>query len=106
MKRSRIMAAAVVAAAALAWMGPSGAVAGGSDRPDRPVTVDQPLRVLGARADLLIGTAVDMAALAADAPYRERVRTEFSAVTAENVDQFLGSASGRFPIRAAGRLRR
>ena len=80
------MAAALVAVGALAWIGPSGAVADsrhGSSA--KPVTVDQPLRVLGAKADLLVGTAVDMNALNTDTPYRERVRTEFSAVTAENV---------------------
>ena len=85
MKRSRMMAAAAIAVCTLAWIGPSDAVAGGSDRPDKPTTVDLPLRVLGARSDLLIGTAVDMNAYNQDTPYRERVGREFSAVTAENV---------------------
>lgn len=40
---------------------------------------------LGKRADLRIGTAVDMAALAADAPYRSKAAGEFTSVTPENV---------------------
>nr|WSW70704.1 endo-1,4-beta-xylanase [Streptomyces sp. NBC_00995] len=40
---------------------------------------------LGRRADLRIGTAVDMAALAADAPYRAKAAGEFTSVTPENV---------------------
>ncbi|RSM58133.1 1,4-beta-xylanase [Actinoplanes sp. ATCC 53533] len=43
------------------------------------------LRTVGDRAGLRIGTAVDMAALAGDAPYRAAVAREFSTVTAENV---------------------
>ncbi|WP_327365900.1 endo-1,4-beta-xylanase [Streptomyces sp. NBC_01217] len=39
---------------------------------------------LGKRADLRIGTAVDMSALATDAPYRAKVAGEFSSVTPEN----------------------
>ena len=51
----------------------------------RPQATDLPLRELVRPNDLRIGTAVDMAALAADATYRERIATEFSSVTAENV---------------------
>ncbi|MFD7864300.1 endo-1,4-beta-xylanase [Streptomyces sp. NPDC059783] len=40
---------------------------------------------LGQRAGLRIGTAVDMDALAADAPYRARAAGEFTSVTPENV---------------------
>ncbi|MFF1835939.1 endo-1,4-beta-xylanase [Streptomyces sp. NPDC058231] len=40
---------------------------------------------LGERAGVRIGTAVDMAALAADAPYRAKAAGEFSSVTPENV---------------------
>lgn len=40
---------------------------------------------LGERAHLRIGTAVDMAALAADAPYRAKAAGEFTSVTPENV---------------------
>jgi endo-1,4-beta-xylanase len=43
------------------------------------------LRTLADRAGIRIGTAVDMAALAGDAPYRAAVAREFSTVTAENV---------------------
>jgi endo-1,4-beta-xylanase len=43
------------------------------------------LRAPADRADLRIGTAVDMAALAADDAYRAAVGREFSTVTAENV---------------------
>jgi endo-1,4-beta-xylanase len=43
------------------------------------------LRALADRAGLRIGTAVDMTALADDAPYRAAVAREFSTVTAENV---------------------
>jgi endo-1,4-beta-xylanase len=43
------------------------------------------VRALADRAGLRIGTAVDMTALADDAPYRAAVAREFSTVTAENV---------------------
>jgi len=43
------------------------------------------LRALADRADLRIGTAVDMTALADDDAYRTAVAREFSTVTAENV---------------------
>ncbi|MCX4536807.1 endo-1,4-beta-xylanase [Streptomyces sp. NBC_00841] len=43
------------------------------------------LGALGKRADLRIGTAVDMSALASDAPYRAEAAGEFSSVTPENV---------------------
>ncbi len=43
------------------------------------------LRALADRADLRIGTAVDMAALAGNDAYRAAVAREFSTVTAENV---------------------
>lgn len=45
---------------------------------------DQPLRQLAGR-ELLIGTAVDHAAFTSDATYRDRVGSEFSSITAENV---------------------
>jgi endo-1,4-beta-xylanase len=50
-----------------------------------PGTAPAGLRALADRAGLRIGTAVDMAALADDAPYRAAVAREFSTVTAENV---------------------
>ncbi len=52
-----------------------------SHRPD----ADPTLRSLAGRVGLRVGTAVDMNALANDATYRERIATEFSSVTAENV---------------------
>jgi endo-1,4-beta-xylanase len=75
---------AALAAGALAWIGPSGATAGPGS-PDHAQPVDQSLRSLAARHDLLVGTAVDMTAYNQDTPYRQRIATEFSAVTAENV---------------------
>jgi endo-1,4-beta-xylanase len=45
----------------------------------------QTLRALAARQHLRVGTAVDTDALAADAPYRDKVGAEFSTVTPENV---------------------
>ncbi|MFI6487676.1 endo-1,4-beta-xylanase [Streptomyces sp. NPDC050564] len=44
-----------------------------------------PLRALADRADVRIGTAVDMTALAEDTTYRRTTAREFSSVTAENV---------------------
>ncbi|TRV78239.1 endo-1,4-beta-xylanase [Streptomyces sp. 130] len=43
------------------------------------------LGALGLRSGVRIGTAVDMAALADDAPYRAKAASEFSSVTPENV---------------------
>ncbi len=50
-----------------------------------PEVRDRTLRDLAKRSDLHIGTAVDMDAFGADNAYRERIATEFSVVTAENV---------------------
>jgi endo-1,4-beta-xylanase len=50
-----------------------------------PVPITQPLRVLGARDDLFIGTAVDMNALNNEPTYNARVASEFNSVTPENV---------------------
>jgi endo-1,4-beta-xylanase len=53
-----------------------------------PAAANEQAGTLGALArqnHLLIGTAVDMAALAGDATYKDRIATEFSSVTAENV---------------------
>ncbi|WP_369233873.1 endo-1,4-beta-xylanase [Streptomyces sp. R21] len=46
---------------------------------------EPPLRALADRADLRIGTAVDMTALADDTAYRRTTAREFSSLTAENV---------------------
>lgn len=75
MKVSRLAAAGVLAAASLYSVVPVTAAAEG---------VDRPLRDLAGR-HLLIGTAVDHDALTADRTYRERIATEFSSITAENV---------------------
>lgn len=56
------------------------------------------LRALARRADLRIGTAVDMAAFAADAVYREHVNREFSTVT-------TGTGSGCAGTRSSGTTR-
>jgi endo-1,4-beta-xylanase len=67
---------------------------------------DQPLRVLAARHRLPIGTAVGDAALTGDAAYRDRVGTEFSSVTPENVMKWevLEPARGQYDWAAADRL--
>ncbi|MCT2581524.1 endo-1,4-beta-xylanase [Actinophytocola gossypii] len=88
MKVSHVAATAVLAAATLYSVLPAAAGSPEPGRhhhhPHRPVDVDQPLRDLAGR-QLLVGTAVDHAAYTADAEYRERVHTEFSSITAENV---------------------
>jgi endo-1,4-beta-xylanase len=76
MKVSHLAAAAVLVAATVYSVLP----AAGESAPAR----DDSLRSLAGR-HLLIGTAVDQSAYAADATYRARVATEFSSVTAENV---------------------
>ncbi|MFJ6215842.1 endo-1,4-beta-xylanase [Streptomyces sp. NPDC092296] len=53
--------------------------------PKAPAAKAQTLGSLGLRAGVRIGTAVDMSALADDAPYRAKVAGEFSSVTPENV---------------------
>ncbi|MGP4046760.1 endo-1,4-beta-xylanase [Streptomyces sp. 2A115] len=52
---------------------------------EAPGGAQAPLRTLADRADLRIGTAVDMAALADDTTYRRTTGREFNSVTAENV---------------------
>jgi endo-1,4-beta-xylanase len=74
--------ATVLAAAALYTVLPS--AAGAPQVASGPTDLDRPLRELAGR-ELLIGTAVDHAAFTADEVYRERIRTEFSSITAENV---------------------
>lgn len=68
--------------------------------------VDAPLRDLAKRAGLLVGTAVDADAFATDTPYRERIATEFSSITAENVMkwQLVEPARGTLDFAAADRL--
>ncbi|WP_405456514.1 endo-1,4-beta-xylanase [Streptomyces sp. NBC_00101] len=64
------------------------------------------LRTLAERPDLLIGTAVDASALAADAPYRAGVASEFSSVTAENAMKWevVEPARGSYDWSQADRL--
>jgi endo-1,4-beta-xylanase len=71
-----------------------------------PARPDQPLRALGDRVDLRIGTAVDMDAYNTDTTYRERIATEFSVVTAENVMKWgvVEPERGRYDWTAADQL--
>jgi endo-1,4-beta-xylanase len=89
MKKLSLALAGVLAAGVVAAIGPSGAVATGPGHGPLivhgPQQIDRPLRVLASRHDLRIGTAVNMTALAEDAPYRQITAREFSNVTAENV---------------------
>ncbi|GIG90810.1 endo-1,4-beta-xylanase [Plantactinospora endophytica] len=101
MKKIRIAMVGVLAAGALYTVGPSTATAAPTQVPlgaaqaqskgnsaartSGAPNTDLPLRLLAKQHGLGIGTAVDMAALAADTAYRERAAQEFSAVTAENV---------------------
>lgn len=90
MKQLRLVMVGALALGALGLVGPSAATAtipsaGVPPHADRAKSIDQPLRVLAKRHDLLVGTAVNMDVLDSDRPYREKVTTEFSAVTAENV---------------------
>ncbi|WP_330237827.1 endo-1,4-beta-xylanase [Streptomyces sp. NBC_00525] len=64
------------------------------------------LGALGERAGVRIGTAVDMAALADDAPYRAKAATEFGSVTAENVMKWevVEPSRGRYDWKAADEL--
>lgn len=90
MKQLRLVMVGALTLGALGLVGPSTATAtvpatGVPPAADRAKSIDQPLRVLAKRHDLLVGTAVNMDALATEADYREKVETEFNAVTAENV---------------------
>ncbi|GAB3435145.1 endo-1,4-beta-xylanase [Actinophytocola sediminis] len=84
MKVSPVAAAlaAALAAATLFAVLPSATGAPGAGA--GPTDPDRPLRELTDR-HLLIGTAVDHAAQADDPVYRDRIATEFSSITAENV---------------------
>jgi endo-1,4-beta-xylanase len=82
MKVLPVAVATVLAAATLYTVLPS--AAGAPQGAAGPTDPDRPLRELAGR-ELLIGTAVDHAAFTTDAVYRERIRTEFSSITAENV---------------------
>jgi endo-1,4-beta-xylanase len=61
------------------------AVAGSTPASAHPGADDGSLRAAARGSGVRIGTAVDMAALAADAPYKAAVAREFDTVTPENV---------------------
>ncbi|HEV7897751.1 MAG TPA: endo-1,4-beta-xylanase [Planosporangium sp.] len=106
MKMARFATVGAVAAAVLLTFQLPGASADEPGRGDRAQPIDQSLRALGNRHDLRIGTAVDMAALSGDGPYRDRVGTEFSTVTAENVMKWetIEPKRGSFDFSAADQL--
>jgi endo-1,4-beta-xylanase len=79
MKVTRTIAAGGLVTAMILSLNSVAAAHGG------PSWEDESLAGLGMRSDLRIGTAVDMDAFASDTTYRERIATEFSSVTAENV---------------------
>ncbi|MGW2477090.1 endo-1,4-beta-xylanase [Streptomyces sp. NPDC001665] len=74
----------------------------GGGSKDRATT----LGALGQRSGVRIGTAVDMAALADDAPYRARAASEFSSVTPENVMKWevVEPSRGRYDWKEADKL--
>ncbi|GGY88364.1 endo-1,4-beta-xylanase [Streptomyces nitrosporeus] len=80
-------AAAVLLVSAFTLTSASAATGGapGHHGKPGPHASQQTLGTLGKKAGLRIGTAVNMDALADDAPYRARVAGEFTSVTAENV---------------------
>ncbi|GAA4596303.1 endo-1,4-beta-xylanase [Actinoplanes octamycinicus] len=68
-----------------AFLAVSLAVAGSTPASAHPAKDDGSLRAAARGTDVRIGTAVDMAALGADAPYKAAVAREFDTVTPENV---------------------
>ncbi|WP_431677615.1 endo-1,4-beta-xylanase [Kitasatospora sp. KL5] len=81
-------AAAAALAVSLLALPTASAATGGEDGTSTGRAEDgapRTLGELGRRAGIRIGTAVDMSALAADAPYRAEAAGEFSSVTPENV---------------------
>jgi endo-1,4-beta-xylanase len=81
-----IAATAAIVAASLCTLPQATASAHDAPHHGRPAgTASLSLGSLGDRTGVRIGTAVDMAALAADAPYRAEAASEFSSVTPENV---------------------
>ncbi|MEU2250192.1 endo-1,4-beta-xylanase [Streptomyces sp. NPDC019224] len=75
----------------------------GGGRKDTRATT---LGALGQRSGVRIGTAVDMAALADDAPYRAKAASEFSSVTPENVMKWevVEPSRGTYDWKAADEL--
>jgi endo-1,4-beta-xylanase len=86
MKVTSIAAATLLVASTLlsAGLSASSADESGADGHGN-VSADSPLRVLAQRNDLRIGTAVDFDAFTNETTYRNRIATEFSSITAENV---------------------
>src|SRR6266545_4335675 len=107
MKLSRVAAVGALAAIALYSTTLQSSVADNAttERHQAP-SLDQPLRDLANRSDLRIGTAVDFDALNADTPYRERIASEFSSITAENVMkwQLVEPTRGQLDCSAADQL--
>ena len=70
------------------------------------VSIDQPLRDLAKHSDLRIGTAVDFDAFNNDRVYHDRIGTEFSSITAENVMkwQLVEPTRGQLDFTAADQL--
>jgi endo-1,4-beta-xylanase len=85
MRPIRIATAVVMTLALFLPVGSAASSHDNSSNGNGSTRIDQSLRALAARHDLRIGTAVDMNAYANDTVYRDRIATEFSAVTAENV---------------------
>jgi endo-1,4-beta-xylanase len=98
-------AGAVAAAVVLALSIPAGS-AGATGGAGGKHTPAQNLRSLAAEVHLRVGTAVDMNALANDTTYRQRIATEFSSVTAENVMKWetIEPVRGQLDFTAADEL--
>jgi endo-1,4-beta-xylanase len=106
MKIPSILAAALLAASALVSAGLQASSADSPEHTDRRLPVNSPLRDLAKRADLLVGTAVNFDAFTADTAYRNRIGTEFSSITAENVMkwQLIEPTRGVLDFSAADQL--
>ena len=101
--RRRTALVPVLLAAALVG-GPLVAPAAAAPRVPDPTT--STLRQLAAHTGMRIGTAVDTAALAADAPYRAATAAQFDSVTPENVMKWevVQPERGRYDFTEADRL--
>jgi endo-1,4-beta-xylanase len=107
MKLTRVAAVGALAAVALYSITLQSSVAdNASTERHQPPSVDQPLRELAKFSDLRVGTAVDVDALNNDAPYRERIASEFNSITAENVMkwQLVEPTRGQLDFSAADAL--
>jgi endo-1,4-beta-xylanase len=106
MKLSRVAAVGALAAVALYSITLQSSADNASTESHQPPSLDQSLRELAGRNDLRIGTAVDFDALTSDAPYRERIASEFNSITAENVMkwQLVEPTRGQLDFAAADQL--